>query len=63
MIFQVVILVNVHLKDQTQKFVMSKMDNVPATPILEDVNVTNVHLDFSIILLVILVVVISKYTY
>ena len=60
MIFQVVILVNVHLQDQPQIFVTVKMDNVPATPIIKDVNVTNVHLDFSIILLVILMVMISK---
>ena len=61
MISQAVIHVNAHLKDQVLKFAMSKTDSVLAIPNMEDVNVTNVPLDFSIILLVILVVAISKF--
>ena len=61
MISQAVIHVNARLKDQVLKFAMSKTDSVLAIPNMEDVNVTNVPLDFSIILLVILVVAISKF--
>ena len=61
MIFQAVIHVNARLKDQVLKSAMSKTDSVLAIPNMEDVNVTNVPLDFSIIQLVILVVAISKF--
>ena len=61
MISQAVIHVNARLKDQVLKFAMSKTDSVLAIPNMEDVNVINVPLDFSIILLVILVVAISKF--
>ena len=43
--FQIAKHVNVQLKDQAQKFVTSRMDNVIATPTLEDVNAHNVPLD------------------
>ena len=57
--FQIAKHVNVRPKDQAQMFVMSRMDNVIATPTLEDGNAHNVPLDSIAILLVLLVNVVN----